>query len=137
MAPARTGAAAQQARRFIVVGLANASTTYVVIWLLHMGFGQAVWFASAAGYAVGVVQGFILSRSWSFAGSQGHPVLPQMALFIGANLLCIGIFSQATVWLDRWLSLPLATFAATIVVMPVSFALYRWVVFRKSRGAAS
>ncbi len=63
------------------------------------------------------------------------PVAPQVLGFIVVNLLCAALFGRAVVLLDMWLPLPLATVGATMLVIPVSFILYRWFVFR-SKGKA-
>jgi|GEM_PF-4919696 putative flippase GtrA len=129
--------ATQQAWRYVIVGLANAGLTFLVIWLLHRQFGVALWFASAAGYALGALQGFLLSRGWSFANPNHHAVAPQALGFIAVNILCMLLFSPAVVLFARVLPLPVASVVAAIAVMPVSFGLYRWVVFRGRGGPAN
>lgn len=123
-------AMAPQIGRFAVVGLANTATTYVTLWLLHAVLGLSVGFASAAGYVVGAVQGFLLSRFWTFAHSEHGAFAPQILGFVLVNLLCAALFSRAVVLLDTRLPLPIATVTATALVIPVSFVLYRWWVFR-------
>lgn len=121
---------APQFARFGIVGLANTAMTYFAMWLLHSKMGVQVGVASATGYVVGAVQGFLLSRFWTFSQHEHGAVAPQVLGFVLVNLLCAGLFSQLVVLLDKWLALPLATVAATALVIPVSFVLYRWWVFR-------
>lgn len=124
--------AVAQLLRFGVVGVANTLTTYAVIWLLHARNGVAVGPASAAGYAVGMVQGYLLNRFWTFAGDDGHalPVAAQVGGFVVVNLLCGALFTRANVWLSGHLPLFVASVLATAAVVPVSFALNRLLVFR-------
>jgi putative flippase GtrA len=123
-------AMAPQIARFIIVGLANTATTYAAIWLLHAQLGISVSIASATGYVVGAVQGFLLSRYWTFAHAQSGAFAPQALGFVLVNLLCAAIFSQLVVLLEKSLPLSVATVGATLLIIPVSFILYRWWVFR-------
>jgi len=123
-------AMAPQFARFALVGVANTATTYVAMWLLHAVLGVSVGLASGSGYVIGAVQGFLLSRFWTFSQHEHGAVAPQVLGFALVNLLCAALFSQLVVLLDKWLALPLATVAATALVIPVSFVLYRWWVFR-------
>ena len=123
----------RQVVRFGIVGLVNTATTYLVIWLLRSGLHAPVWLASAGGYAVGTVQSYLLSRNWTFAGTPHAAMAPQAAAFVGVNLLCMAVFSGLSVLLDRTMPLPQATVLATLLVLPLSFSLYRWFVFRTPR----
>ena len=119
-----------QAARFVVVGVANTATTYALIWLLHTRAGASVGAASAVGYVAGAVQGFILSRLWAFRGDHAARLPVQLAGFAAVNLLCAGLFGGINTLLARVLPLLVASLGSTALVMPVSFALYRWGVFR-------
>ncbi len=120
----------RQLLKFCAVGAANTAVTLGIIFLLKSR-GVAVWPASVAGYLVGMVQGFLLNRAWTFAGREhALPVAGQAAAFIAANVACSGIFG----WLNDALSgrLPLlaSSLLATALIVPLSYALNRWVVFR-------
>ena len=128
--PGKLPAVAPQFVRFAIVGLANTAMTYVVLWVLHAGLGVSVGIASATGYSAGAVQGFLLSRYWTFAQPRPAAFAPQILGFVFVNLLCALLFSQAVLLFDRWLPLPFATVIATALVIPLSFILYRWWVFR-------
>ena len=132
--PQARRAFALQFGRFAVVGLANTATTYVAMWLLHAGMGVGVEVAGRTGYVIGAVQGFLLSRYWTFTHAGAGAVAPQALGFVIVNLLCAALFGRAVVVFDNWLSLPMATVGATILVFPVSFFLYRWFVFRAKRS---
>ena len=132
----------RQLARFVTVGLANTATCFAVIFLLRQGLGTSVGVASAGGYAVAMVQGFLLSRYWAFA-SDDHavPVAAQAAGFVVVNLICGTLFTQINVLLeglfDRSALFPpgnwpllASSVAAQASVIPVSFLLYRLIVFR-------
>ena len=64
--PQARRAFALQFGRFAVVGLANTATTYVAMWLFHAQLGIGVEVAGRSAYVVGAIQGFLLSRYWTF-----------------------------------------------------------------------
>jgi putative flippase GtrA len=129
--PQRRRAVALQFGRFAVVGVANTVTTYAAMWVLHAVLGLDVETAGRSAYVIGAVQGFVLSRYWTFTHAGAGAVAPQALGFVVVNLLCAALFGRAAVLLDQWLPLPLATIAATALVLPLSFILYRWLVFRR------
>ena len=116
--------------RFVVVGLLNTATTFATIWLLHTRLGTSVGVASAVGYVLGMIQGFLLSRYWPFAGQAAFSMRTQAAGFIAVNLICGAVFTQANVMLARELPLLAASIASTALIVPISFLLYRSLVFR-------
>ena len=127
----------RQLMRFGVVGVANTVTSYTVIWLCHVRLGASVGLASAAGYAVGMIQGFILNRFWTFAGDDhALPVAAQVAGFVVVNVICGAIFTQANVWLSAHVPLMVSSLLATALVVPLSFALNRLLIFQSRREPA-
>ena len=54
--------------KFGIVGMSNTLLAFVVYTVLLKVFG--VWYiaASAIGFVVGAVNGFLLNRRWTFAG---------------------------------------------------------------------
>jgi putative flippase GtrA len=62
--------------KFGVVGISNTLITFAVYTLLLKGFG--VWYlaASAIGFVVGAVNGFLLNRAWTFRGHVGDSLTP-------------------------------------------------------------
>lgn len=133
----------RQVLRFFVVGVANTIVCFGTIFLVR-GTGASVGLSSAAGYAVGMTQGFLLNRYWTFAGiDHATPVPLQIAAFIVVNLICGSLFTQlnvmlvgvlqATAALSASLKLLLSSIVATAIVTPLSFVLNRWIVFRPRR----
>src|SRR5262245_54701182 len=62
--------------KFGIVGISNTLLTLVVYTVLLKVFG--VWYlaASAVGFVVGAVNGFLLNRRWTFAGHVGDALTP-------------------------------------------------------------
>lgn len=126
----------RQLLRFVVVGVANTAVTLAVIYVARQR-GVAVWPASTAGYLVGMVQGFLLNRAWTFGGrAHALPVGAQAAVFVAANLLCSTLFGWLNAWLSTALPLLASSLLATALIVPLSYGLNRWGAFRPAtRGA--
>lgn len=75
--------------KFGVVGVSNTAITLIVYTLLLDVFG--VWYvaASAIGFAVGAVNGFLWNRAWTFRGHVGDALTPVRWFVVqGCGLLC-------------------------------------------------
>src|ERR1700736_3321767 len=72
----RSAAMLLQFIKFGTVGVSNTLLTFLVYTLLLKVFG--VWYlaASAIGFAVGAVNGFLLNRRWTFRGHVGDARTP-------------------------------------------------------------
>jgi putative flippase GtrA len=127
----------RQLVRFGIVGVVNTATTLATIWLLTRLLHVPVWTASAVGYAVGTVQSYVLNRLWTFSDTERVKVAPQAATFVGVNVVCGLIFSTINAALSRTMVLALATLLTMVVVVPLSFILNRWLVFRSTARGAS
>src|SRR5271167_2627043 len=62
--------------KFGIVGVSNTLIAFALYTLLLKGFG--VWYlaASAIGFIVGAVNGFLLNRRWTFRGHVGDALTP-------------------------------------------------------------
>src|SRR5271165_1862976 len=62
--------------KFGIVGVSNTLLTFAVYTLLLKGFG--VWYlaASAIGFVVGAINGFLWNRRWTFRGHVGDALTP-------------------------------------------------------------
>jgi putative flippase GtrA len=62
--------------KFGLVGVSNTVLAFAIYTVLLKGFG--VWYlaASAIGFIVGAVNGFLLNRRWTFAGHVGDSLTP-------------------------------------------------------------
>jgi putative flippase GtrA len=114
--------------RFALVGVGNTLLT-VAAFALLVGLAAAPPVASAAAFAVGAVNGYVLNRRWTFAGAQGGPAtIARYAAVqgLGAALSAGGVALATT-------DLSLQHMAAEALVLPcvtlVTYTLARRVVF--------
>ncbi|MCW3032013.1 MAG: hypothetical protein QOK19_437 [Solirubrobacteraceae bacterium] len=123
--------------KFGIVGVSNTLLTFIVYTLLLKVFG--VWYiaASAIGFTVGAVNGFLLNRRWTFAGHVGDALTPVRWAIVqggglGINLLLLYVFVH-----DARLDKLLAQACATVVVTITTFLINRAWTFRHEPGLAS
>jgi putative flippase GtrA len=116
--------------KFGIVGVSNTLLTFAVYTLLLKGFG--VWYlaASAIGFVVGAVNGFLLNRRWTFRGHVGDALTPvRWTVVQGAGLLAnlglVYLFVEE-VSLDKLL----AQACATAIVTVLTFVANRAWTFR-------
>ncbi|HLH14526.1 MAG TPA: GtrA family protein [Solirubrobacteraceae bacterium] len=104
--------------KFGVVGVSNTLLTLIVYTLLLKVFG--VWYlaASAIGFLVGAVNGFLLNRRWTFAGHVGDALTPvrwgvvqSCGLAINEGLLYVFVHDAS---LDKLLAQLCATAFVTV-----------------------
>jgi putative flippase GtrA len=113
--------------RYGVVGGANTALTFLTYTALVLA-GVAAPAASAAGFAVGATNGFVLNRRWTFAApGRVVPYVAVQALGAGA--------SAAGVALARGDGLPRVP--AELVILPAvtlaTYVLARTIVFVPAR----
>jgi putative flippase GtrA len=123
--------------KFGIVGVSNTLLTFIVYTLLLKVFG--VWYiaASAIGFTIGAVNGFVLNRRWTFAGHVGDALTPVRWAIVqggglGINLLLLYVFVH-----DAGLDKLLAQAFATVVVTITTFMINRAWTFRHDPGLAS
>jgi putative flippase GtrA len=116
--------------KFGIVGISNTLLTFAVYTLLLKGFG--VWYiaASAIGFVVGAVNGFLLNRRWTFSGHVGDAFTPVrwgivQGCGLGLNLGLLYLFVH-----DAGLDKLLAQAFATAIVTVLTFLANRAWTFR-------
>ncbi|HXD54528.1 MAG TPA: GtrA family protein [Solirubrobacteraceae bacterium] len=116
--------------KFGIVGVSNTLLTFLVYTLLLKVFG--VWYiaASAIGFVVGAVNGFLLNRRWTFAGHVGDALTPVRWAVVqsgglGINLGLLYVFVH-----DAKLDELLGQAFATVVVTVSTFLVNRAWTFR-------
>jgi len=116
--------------KFGTVGLSNTLLTFAVYTVLLKGFG--VWYlaASAIGFAVGAINGFLLNRRWTFRGHVGDALTPvrwaivqSCGLAVNEGLLFLFVH-------DAGVNKLLAQAFATVVVTISTFFVNRAWTFR-------
>jgi len=116
--------------KFGIVGVSNTLLTLAVYTLLLKVFG--VWYlaASAIGFAVGAVNGFLLNRRWTFRGHVGDALTPVrwgivQTCGLGVNEGLLYVFVH-----DAGVDKLLAQVCATAVVTVTTFFVNRAWTFR-------
>jgi putative flippase GtrA len=116
--------------KFGIVGVSNTLLTFAVYTLLLKVFG--VWYlaASAIGFIVGAVNGFLLNRRWTFRGHVGDAFTPVRWTVVQgcgllANLGLVYLFVEE-VSLDKLI----AQACATAIVTVLTFLANRAWTFR-------
>jgi putative flippase GtrA len=122
--------------KFGIVGVSNTLLTFAVYTLLLKVVG--VWYlaASAIGFVVGAVNGFLLNRRWTFRGHVGDALTPlRWAIVQGCGLaLNEGLLYLwvAGIGLDKLIGQALAI----AIVTTVTFFVNRTWTFRMPTPAA-
>src|ERR1700759_3818318 len=112
--------------KFGIVGVSNTVLAFAIYTLLLKVFG--VWYlvASAIGFIVGAVNGFLLNRRWTFAGHVGDSLTPVRwgvvqgcGLALNEGLLFLFVDGADV---EKLLGQALATVVVTVVTFPVNRA---------------
>jgi putative flippase GtrA len=116
--------------KFGIVGVSNTLLTFVIYTLLLKVFG--VWYlaASAIGFVVGAVNGFLLNRRWTFAGHVGDSLTPVrwgvvQGCGLALNLALLYLFVD-----DAGIEKLLSQAFATVIVTVLTFLVNRAWTFR-------
>jgi putative flippase GtrA len=112
--------------KFGIVGISNTLLTFVVYTLLLKVFG--VWYlaASAIGFSVGAVNGFLLNRRWTFSGHVGDALTPVrwtvvQCCGLGINLGLLYLFVHEAA-IDKLIAQAFATAAVTLITFTANRA---------------
>jgi putative flippase GtrA len=116
--------------KFGIVGVSNTLLTFVVYTLLLKVFG--VWYlgASAIGFVIGAINGFVLNRRWTFAGHVGDALTPVRWAVVQSGGLAINLGLLYVIVHDAHLDKLLAQALATVVVTVSTFFVNRAWTFR-------
>jgi putative flippase GtrA len=116
--------------KFGIVGVSNTLLTFAVYTVLLKGFG--VWYlaASAIGFVVGAINGFLWNRRWTFRGHVGDALTPVrwgivQGCGLGLNLGLLYLFVH-----DAGLDKLLGQAFATAIVTVLTFLANRAWTFR-------
>jgi putative flippase GtrA len=112
--------------KFGVVGVSNTLLAFTIYTVLLKVFG--VWYlaASAIGFVVGAVNGFLLNRRWTFAGHVGDALTPVRwgivqgcGLALNEGLLYLFVDDAS---IEKLLSQAFATAIVTVITFLVNRA---------------
>jgi putative flippase GtrA len=121
--------------KFGIVGVSNTLLSLVVYAVLLKGFGMWYLAASAIGFAVGTVNGFLWNRKWTFRGHVGDALTPVRWFVVQgfgllANLGLVFLFVH-----DAGLDELLGQVCATAIVVVFTFIANRAWTFRMRPAA--
>jgi putative flippase GtrA len=122
--------------KFGIVGVSNTLLTFAVYTLLLKVFG--VWYlaASAIGFAVGAVNGFLLNRAWTFKGHQGDALTPVRWCVVQGCGLALDEGLLYMFVSDAGLDKLVAQAFATVIVVVLTFFANRSWTFKAHTPAA-
>jgi len=122
----------KQAVKYGIVGVSNTVITALVIWIMMklLGFSDVV--SNITGYAVGVLNSFILNRQWTFKSSAGWlgSALRFGGVFIICYLLQLGLllYLNKTLTIDTYYNQLIAMVFYTVI----NFVMNKFFTFNKS-----
>ncbi|HWX45868.1 MAG TPA: GtrA family protein [Solirubrobacteraceae bacterium] len=121
--------------KFGIVGVSNTVLSLVVYTVLLKGFGMWYLAASAIGFAVGTVNGFLWNRRWTFRGHVGDALTPVRWFVVQgcglvANLGLVFVFVH-----DAGMDKLLGQACATGIVVVFTFLANRAWTFRMHPAA--
>lgn len=117
--------------KFGITGVMNTLVDFVVFMLLT-NVGVAIYIAQVISYSCGMLNSYIVNRSWTFK-SRGKFWGPQMRKFVIANLSLL-LLSLAMLWLfteQLGLIKILAKLCSTVLIMVIGFIANRLWVFKQ------
>jgi putative flippase GtrA len=116
--------------RFALVGIANTALDFAVFTLLVKGLGWSPVPANVLSYSCGLLNSFVLNRTWTFDRNTKHGFWTQLALFTVVNLASLGL-ATLVVWQASPIVGPLpAKLLATAFTLVWNYTLSKAVVFR-------
>ena len=118
--------------KFGITGVMNTLVDFAV-FLLLTHIGVAIYFAQVVSYSCGILNSYIVNRSWTFK-SKGKFLGPQMVRFIAVNLSLL-LLSLVLLWVfteQLGFIKILAKLCSTVLIMVIGFVVNRLWVFRRS-----
>ena len=122
--------------RFLVVGGVSTLVEIGVFNLLYLVLDFGPVTSKVVASLVALVNAYFGNREWAFRHRANRARGPEVALFVGANLVCTAlgatILGVANSVADHpvWLVLNIINLGSIAIIVFLRFALYHWVVFR-------
>ncbi len=123
--------------KFGIVGVSNTLLFLAVYTVLLKGFG--VWYlaASAIGFIVGAVNGFILNRRWTFRGHVGDALTPVRWGVVQSGGLLLNLALVALCVSGLGMDELVGQAVAIVVVVVITFLANRAWTFRTQPAEAT
>lgn len=120
----------KQAARFGLVGVANTVLSLALIYAFLFLLGWPDALANITGYAIGLLQSFVLNRNWTFRSQER--ILPSLARFLVVFAVAYSLNLALVLALRRaGVDQAIAHAAGMPVYTLVFFLLSRWFVFNR------
>ena len=116
--------------KFGLTGVCNTLVDAGVSSLLLVVLGVNVFFSKVLGYGAGILNSYLINRSWTFHSSQCF-FSRQLIRFVISNFVTLAVSLLLIAALERWgvAELP-AMLLSTCITVPVNFLFSRLWVFR-------
>lgn len=123
--------------RFGMVGVINTAVDFSAFAFLHSFWGIDKLISQAAGYSAGLVNSFILNKSWTFENkATRQETIRQSSKFIVVNALSLTVTLLGLKFLNENLGLStyLSKVVVTLLAQLINFAGYKLWVFSCGKG---
>jgi len=121
--------------KFGITGVSNTVVDFCIFTLLYQILLIDKYTAQVIGYSAGILNSYIVNRSWTFKSKQGFLSL-QLVKFVAVNLCMLGL-SLMFIWLFSdvlGLGTMISKLFATAIIMVVNFVISKlWVFAEKSK----
>lgn len=137
-----TRESAGQFMRLAGIGVINSVVDFGAFNVLRYGMDVPLLMAGALSFLMGAVMSYFLNRFWTFGLRDGLGTPFETAVFVGINVVALGVTEAFLAGADAWwgpldpLEANLTKVAAAVVILVPKFAGYRDVVFRRSLANA-
>lgn len=120
----------KRALKFAVTGVGNTVVDFVVFTVLAVWLGANVPFSQFCGYSAGMLNSYLINRSWTFHSAQRF-FSGQLLRFVFSNLVTLGL-SMLLIGAFARMGLAdlFAMLLSTCVTLAVNFLFSRLWVFR-------
>jgi len=121
--------------KFGAVGVLNTTIDMGLFWLLHVNVGIPFIIANLMSYSVGMLNSFILNKTWTFVDTRDQGSIGrQLPTFLAINAISLGL-SSLILWVCiEPMGAMMAKLLATLVSFLVNFWATRTFVFRSRAG---
>lgn len=118
--------------RFSSVGVINTLIDFTVFTFLTYALSINISFSQAAGYGSGVINSFIMNRSWTFKQEKQGQLGRQLVNFIIINVISLGLSSVLIGALvnSAGISVLVAKLIVTLVTQAINYLGYKRIVFK-------
>lgn len=118
--------------RFGSVGVINTLMDFTVFSIMVYTLSVNIAVSQAVGYGCGVVNSFIMNKSWTFKAGQQKNTTLQFAAFLVINAISLGISSLLIGFFVNHTSISvlMAKLIVTLITQTINYVGYKMVVFK-------